>query len=159
MAARARRQEHQGAFVDAPNQILPYSTAQWMVQGSGVVTDIRGGTVLGSVDFTATNNTVVDANVRHPYSLNGQGAASVGFRGPQGNLTRQLFTFVPRTFVDPTFTPPAQQTQFRTVPAADVTRFQQAFIGSTSDVCSATATILLYGLAADANCGVATFGP
>jgi hypothetical protein len=152
-------QEHQGAFLDAANQILPYSAAQWMVQGSGVVGDIRGGSVLASVDFTATSNTVVDANVRHPYSMNGQGAVSVGFRGTTGNLTRQLFTFLPRTLVDPAFAPPAQQTQFRTVPAADVTRFQQAFVGSTSDVCSAGSTILLYGLATDAACGTPTFGP
>ena len=158
--AGAPIQEHQGAFLDGANQILPYSAAQWMVQGSQVVTDIRGSAVLVSVDFTSTTNAVTDANLRHPYSMNAQGGVSVGFRGTTGNLTRQLFTFIPRTLVDPAFVPPAQQTQF--LPAtvgADVPRFQQAFIGATSDVCTSGATILLYGLAADPACGTATFGP
>ncbi|MBI4939791.1 MAG: hypothetical protein HY830_03470 [Actinobacteria bacterium] len=152
-------QEHQGSFLDAGNQILPYSVAQWTVQGSGVVTDIRGGAVLASVDFTSLTNTVTDANVRHPFALNGQGSAAVGYRGPTANFTRQMFTFVPRTLVDATFTAPAQQVAFTNVPAADVARFQQAFIGSTSDVCTSSATILLYGLAPDVACGTATFGP
>lgn len=158
-AAGTPIQEHQGSFLEAGNQILPYSVAQWMVQGSGVVTDIRGSSVLASVDFTSTTNAVVDANVRHPIALNGQNSAAVGFRGATGNLTRQVFTFVPRTLVDPAFSPPAQQTQFRTVPAADVARFQQALVGATSDVCSASSTILLYGFAVDPACGTPTYGP
>jgi hypothetical protein len=159
-AAGAPIQEHQGAFLDGANQVLPYSVGQWSVQGSQVVTDLRGTSVLGSVDFTSVTNAVVDANLRHPFSLNGQGATSVGFRGATGNLTRQVFNFVPRTLVDPAFVPPAQQTQFlpATV-AADVPRFQQAFIGATSDVCANGATVLLYGFATDPACGTATFGP
>lgn len=152
-------QEHQGAFLDGTNQVLPYSVGQWLVQGSGVVTDIRGSAVLASVDFTSTTNTVADLNVRHPFALNGQNSASVGFRGTTGNLTRQIFTFVPRTLVDATFTAPAQQVGFTNVPAADVARFQQTFIGATSDVCAASSTILLYGFAIDPTCGTATFGP
>lgn len=160
-AAGTPIQEHQGGFLDGANQILPYSAAQWMVQGSQVVTDIRGSSVLVSVDFTSATNTVNNADLRHPYSLNGQGAASVGFRGPLGNFTRTVYNMVPTTLLDTTFTPPAgaTQTQFLTPDPADVARFAQAFVGSTSDICSASSTILLFGFATAPDCGVVTRNP
>jgi hypothetical protein len=161
-------QEHQGTFLDGANQTVPFSVGQYIVEGSQVSTDFRGSAVLASVDFTSLTNTVNNATVKHPYSLNGAASASVGFSGPVGNLTREIYNMVPRTLIDPGFTPPAVQVGFRPanaptspgpVTAADQARFAQVFVNSTSDICASPATILLYGFAVSPNCGQVTYNP
>jgi hypothetical protein len=156
-------QEHDGRVLSdsSVKQMIPYSVAQYVAEGAAIPSsgDIRGGAVLASVDFTSATNTPSNANLKHPYALNGVNSASVGFSGATGNLTREIFNFVPRTLVDSAYTPDAAQKEFTGVSAADVTRFQQAFVGSTSDICSAGSTILEYGFATDPNCGSVTFNP
>jgi hypothetical protein len=53
-AAGTAIQEHDGRFLTAGNQIVPFSTAQFIAQQGGVITDIRGRASLGSIDYGAS---------------------------------------------------------------------------------------------------------
>lgn len=164
-ASGAPIQEHNGSVLSAGNQLVPYSIGQYIVQGSGIATDLRGSSVLGSVDFTTvgdpnTPSTFVpaNANVRHPYALNG-GSGATGFNGARGDLTRTVYLFVPHALYDAAYTPPAAAPGFGTIPATDKARFRQAFTsGATSDVCQ-TPTITLYGFSPVAACGTPELNP
>jgi hypothetical protein len=158
-------QEHNGTVLSDSRMMVGYGTAQYIVQGSGIATDVRGSAVLASVDFTTVGDPatpatfqVVNANVRHPYALNG-GAGAPGFSGPRGTLTRTTYLFVPRALYDSAFTPPAGADAFAGTPAADKARFQQAFAnGPTSDICD-NATITLFGLGTVPDCGTPSLNP
>lgn len=164
-ATGAPIQEHNGTFVSANNMIAPYSIGQYIVQGSGIATDLRGSAVLASVDFTTVgdpnNNAtfvVQNAQVKHPFTINDRNNSTL-FSGARGDLTRQVFLFVPRVLYDSAFTPPAAANGFAGVSAADQARFLQAFAsGATSDVCD-TNTIVLYGFSPQPDCGTPTLNP
>lgn len=50
-AAGTSIQEHDGRFLTANNQIVPFSVAQFISQSSGTQADIRGRATLGAVDW------------------------------------------------------------------------------------------------------------
>jgi hypothetical protein len=164
-AAGAPIQEHNGTFISANNMVGPYSIGQYIVQGSGIATDLRGSAVLASVDFTTVgdpnNNatfTVNNAAVKHPFTINDANNSGV-FNGARGDLTRQVFLFVPRALYDSAFTPPAAADAFAGTSAADKARFAQAFAsGTTSDMCN-TSTIVLFGFSPQPDCGTPTLNP
>ena len=164
-AAGPAIQEHNGTFISANNMLAPYSIGQYIVQGSGIATDVRGSSVLGSVDFTTvgdpTNNATFAVNtaaVKHPWTINDPNNTG-NFSGPTGNLTRQVFLFVPRALYDSAFTPPAAADAFGGISAADKARFQQAFAnGTASDMCN-TSTIVLFGFSPQPDCGTPTLNP
>jgi hypothetical protein len=58
-------QEHDGRFLTAANQIIPFSTAQFVAQQSAVIQDARGSATLGAIDF-GTSGT---ANAISPVTL------------------------------------------------------------------------------------------
>ena len=43
-------QEHDGRVLTAPDQIVPFSVAQYIAQSFGAITDVRGSAQLGAVD-------------------------------------------------------------------------------------------------------------
>jgi ABC-type phosphate transport system substrate-binding protein len=57
-ASRAYSQENDGRALKT-DEIMPYSIAQWQSQATAVVTDVRGKTVLGTIDGNAP--TVIDS--------------------------------------------------------------------------------------------------
>jgi ABC-type phosphate transport system substrate-binding protein len=119
-------QEHDGRFLTAPNQILPFATAQFIAQQGGVITDIRGRASLGSIDFGATGT----VNAISPVEL----------QTVFGNGTRPLYNVVSTaalTAGSPTFDQKVVDT----------------FVGPTSKVCQAVGTIQQYGLQINATCG------
>jgi ABC-type phosphate transport system substrate-binding protein len=63
----------QVAATDRPNAVLPYSVANWNAQANGASTDVRGGTVLGSIAGVApTTANIADASfpaIRHVYNV------------------------------------------------------------------------------------------
>ena len=158
-------QEHNGTFLSSARNIAPYSIGQYIVQGSAIATDLRGSSVLASVDFTTVGNpatpasfTVANASVKHPFTINDRNNSTL-FSGPRGDLTRQVFLFVPRALYDSAFTPPAGADAFAGTSAADKARFAQAFAsGAASDVCD-TNTIVLYGFSPQPDCGTPTLNP
>jgi hypothetical protein len=64
-AAGTPIQEHDGRFLTAGNQLVPFSTAQFIAQQSSVIQDIRGSASLGAIDFGASGT----ANAISPVSL------------------------------------------------------------------------------------------
>jgi hypothetical protein len=125
-AAGTPIQEHDGRFLTTATQIVPFSTAQFIAQQGGVITDIRGRASLGSIDFNATGST--------------QAVAPVQLQTSFGTGTRQLYNVVSTdayTAGTPTFNQKVADT----------------FVGPTSKVCAASATIQQYGLAPDPTCG------
>ena len=83
-------QEHDGRFVTNSNQLVPISVAQYIAQGSGIISDIRGRTSLGSIDDA--NNGVVKSGL----SL----STNFGF-------TRSVYNVVPTTNLSTGATPNA----------------------------------------------------
>lgn len=73
-------QEHDGRFLTAGNQVVPFSTAQFIAQQSGVIQDIRGSATLGAIDFGASGT----ANAISPVAL----------QTTYGNATRPLYNVV-----------------------------------------------------------------
>jgi len=132
-------EEHTGVLL-TDVELEPFSVAQYEIQAEGLITDLRGRSVLG--DLQNTNGTVWQPQV-------------VNAAGSQTGIT------VPSTF---------EREVYNVVPTADVTgsgalntEIQQVFVGGTSDLCSATAfggkiqaTILQYHLLPDPSCGSTT---
>ncbi|GAA2418142.1 substrate-binding domain-containing protein [Actinomadura vinacea] len=76
-------QEHDGAAVpaaDRSNAIVPFSVAQWVAQGNGVVDDKRGGIVIGRQETTT--------GVLNPVS------GTAGDFTPNANVVREPSTFL-----------------------------------------------------------------
>lgn len=80
-AAGTTIQEHDGRFITGLNDLAPFSTAQFIAQGSGVIADQRGRTSLGAIDFS-----------------NGNGATAISpvqLQTTFGTGTRPLYNVVP----------------------------------------------------------------
>jgi ABC-type phosphate transport system substrate-binding protein len=73
-------QEHDGRFLTAGNQLVPFSTAQFIAQQSAVIADIRGSASLGAIDFGASGT----ANAISPVAL----------QTSYGSATRPLYNIV-----------------------------------------------------------------
>ncbi len=119
-------QEHDGRFLTNGQQLIPISTAQFIAQQAGVISDIRGRASLGSIDFDGAGG----ANAISPVSL----------QPTFGTNTRPLYNVVSTAAIttgDPAFNQKVVDT----------------FVGTTSKVCSSTLTIQQYGLAPLGTCG------
>ena len=126
-------QEHNGTFVTMPGDLVPFSVAQFIQQGNHgalptTVVERRGNIALGNIDgFT-------------PYVPKAGGGVQLNAGFPVNRLVYNVVS-----------TPRLTGTS-----AADLA-LQAAFSGSTSSVCSATATIQQYGFGAiGALCGNTT---
>jgi len=124
-------QEHDGRVLSNASQVVPFSTAQFISQGSSVITDNRGGrTVLNSIDFD-----------------NGNGATSVS-----PFLLQQ-------SFKSPTTTADASRPVYNVVETsrlASDARLAELLSGSSSKLCSdATAKKIIqrYGFDLSPTCG------
>lgn len=125
-AAGTAIQEHDGRFLTASNQIIPFSTAQFIAQQGATIQDARGSATLGSIDFSASGT----ANAISPVAL----------QTTFGTGTRPLYNVV--------------STDAYTSGSASFNQtLVDALVGSTSKVCQATSTIQQYGLATNATCG------
>lgn len=116
-------QEHDGRFLTNPNQLVPFSVAQYVAQSSDAIANQLGSAVLGAVDTSATPDATLSAAVA-PVSL------KTAFP-----FNRPIYNVVPTAKL-----------------AADAT-FAGIFSGPTSKICAATSTIQYYGFAPAANCG------
>jgi hypothetical protein len=122
-------QEHDGRFLTSGNQLVPFSTAQFIAQTAGTINDIRGNASLGSIDFDGASG----ANAINPVSL------QTSF----GAATRPLYNVISTAAIT-------------SGNAAFNQRVVDVFVGSTSKVCTSTTTIQQYGLAPLATCGDTT---
>lgn len=116
-------QEHNGTFVTGAGDIAPFSVAQYIQQGNyaslpTTVIERRGNIQLGNI---GTNKPYVP-------STTAQGGLEIN---PSFPVNRLVFNVVSTARLTGTS-------------AADV-QLQQAFVGSTSQVCSASSTIKQYG--------------
>lgn len=75
-AAGTTIQEHDGRFLTASNQLLPFSTAQFISQQSGTQSDIRGRASLGSIDWDNAGGNPAVSPVQMQTSF-GQGTREV----------------------------------------------------------------------------------
>lgn len=69
-------QEHDGRFITAANQLAPFSVAQFISQGSGTQSDIRGRASLGSIDWDGSGGNPAVSPTQMQTSF-GQGTRSV----------------------------------------------------------------------------------
>jgi len=116
-------QEHNGTFVTGAGDIVPFSVAQYIQQGNyaslpTTVVERRGNIQLGNIG----------SNKPYQPSTTAQGGLEIN---PSFPVNRLVFNVVSTARLTGTS-------------AADV-QLQQAFVGSTSQVCSASATIKQYG--------------
>jgi hypothetical protein len=118
-----RVEENDGRFLTTADQIVPFSTAQFIGQSSDAVANQLGRATLGAIDFSAAP----DANL--------SGAQSPLQLKTSFTFSRPIFNVVPTSQV------------------TGNTLTQSTFVGSTSKVCAAQTTIELYGFALNSACG------
>ncbi len=131
-------EEHTGTLL-TDDEIEPYSVAQYEIQAEGLITDLRGRSLLGDIQTGSA--------VWQPQVVNAPGSQT-GVAVPSG-FEREVYNVVPTTDI--------------TGSGALPTEIHQVFVGATSDLCSPTAfsgkiqaTILQYHLLPDPNCGSTT---
>lgn len=129
-AAGTDIQEHDGRFLTAGNQIIPFSTAQFVAQQSAAISDIRGSASLGAIDFGASGT----ANAISPVAL----------QTTFGTGTRPLYNVVATD-------------AYTSGTAIFNQKVVDTLVGSGSKICQASATIQQYGLAPIATCGNTDF--
>jgi len=122
-AANTPIQEHDGRFLVSPDNLVPISVGQNIAQASGIISDIRGRSSLGSIDFTSAG-----VQGTSPYKLN----VAFGFNRP-------LFNVIPTATVGAS----------GTVNGSNATLINSTFVGSGSTVCSAAGQAIVnqYGFA------------
>jgi len=121
-------QEHDGRTLKS-NEVMPYSTAKWVSQMTATITDVRGKSVLGLLDvtsFLATDNdiTTYGTDYRSPVTTNAGGS----YVRTMYNAIRGLDA--------------AAIEAGGTLTAAQ-TALKNAFVGSTSVLCSAAGQAVL----------------
>ncbi len=132
-------EEHTGVLL-GDNDIEPFSVAQYEIQSEGLITDLRGRSVLGDIEN-------VSGTVWQPQVVNAP-SSQTGITVDSG-FEREVYNVVPTPEV--------------TGSSALSLEIQQVFVGANSDLCSATAfsgkiqaTILQYHLLKDPSCGNTT---
>jgi hypothetical protein len=132
-------EEHTGVLL-GDYELEPFSIAQYEIQAEGLITDLRGRSVLGDLQNTG-------GSVWQPQVVNAPGSQT-GITVPSA-FEREVYNVIPTAAV----------TGSTTVD----TELQTVFVGSGSDMCSPTAfsgkiqaTILQYHLLPDPNCGSTT---
>jgi hypothetical protein len=118
-------QENDGSEIDAIGEIVPFSVASWIAQFNGVVpqTILESDVNLGALDDEFGVTPPIDGGVLNP----------------DFPFTRLVFNVV-------------ETARLAGISPADVL-LQNTFMGSSSSVCQAAATITEYGFATIPNCG------
>lgn len=106
--------ENTGTLITDPKNIAPYSIAQYLSQINGVVPDVHGTTLLGSI-----------------------GSVSPAVPNTDSAMVRDVYNVVPNS-------------QLGVAPTSTT------FVGSSSAVCTNTATIKRFGFATNPLCGDTT---
>ncbi|MGO9961937.1 MAG: hypothetical protein ACLPUG_00725 [Acidimicrobiales bacterium] len=138
-------EEHTGVLL-GDYELEPFSIAQYEIQAEGLITDLRGRSVLG--DLQNPSGTVWQPQVVN--APGSQTSVAVATGVPAG-FEREVYNVVPSAEIGVSTTP------------LDV-EINQVFVGSGSDMCSTTGTygttiqntILEYHLLPDPNCGSTT---
>lgn len=119
-------QEHDGRFLTNPNQLVPFSVAQYVAQSSDAIPNQLGSATLGAIDSSATPDATLSKAVA-PVSL------KTAFP-----FNRPIYNVVP------------------TAKLASDAAFAGVFSGPMSRVCQAPDVIQYYGFATSATCGDTT---
>lgn len=128
-------QEHNGNSITGPGDIVPFSIAQYIAQGNHAITpttviERRGNVALGAIGS------------RSPFTL----AQTTPGTGPYILALNASF--------------PVKRTVYNVVQTSRIaeTQIAQTFVGPSSAVCQAAATIKAYGFAVHPTCGVGVSG-
>lgn len=116
-------QEHDGRVLTDPDEIIPFSVAQYIAQGSDVTGNLLGRASLGAIDFSATPDAALSAAV-FPASIKST-----------FTFTRPIYNVVPTSQI------------------GAGTTTNSVFVGPTSKVCTATTTIERFGFGTRSDCG------
>jgi len=116
-------QEHDGRVLTDPDEIVPFSVAQYIAQGSDTVGSLLGRAALGAIDFSVTPDATLSKAV-FPAALKGA-----------FTFSRPIYNVVP------------------TAQIGAGTNTNSVFVGPTSKVCAAAMTIEQYGFANRVDCG------
>lgn len=119
-------QEHDGRVLTTPNNLIPFSVAQYQAQATDVIPNQLGSAVLGAIDVSATP----DSNL----------TAAVGPTALKGTFpfARPVYNVVPTTKL-----------------SSDST-FASVFSGASSKICTSGTTIERFGFAQRSDCGDTT---
>jgi len=138
-------QEHDGRQLTS-TQVAPYSVAKWISQMTAVISDVRGKAVIPLYDTTGA---AADGNMNTP----GVTATSPIQLNTAGAFTRTVYNYIKRadavaiTTSNGTDTIAGTADDDNTQLTAVQVALKNAFVGSTSVVCSNDRTIINMGFA------------